>query len=37
LDRVVYSGFRDTNPVAFVERHDQLIGPIFSLSVRGNF
>jgi hypothetical protein len=37
FDRVVYSGFRDTNPVAFVERHDQLIGPIFSLSVRGNF
>ncbi|MDQ3078497.1 MAG: TonB-dependent receptor [Pseudomonadota bacterium] len=37
FDRVVYSGFRDANPVAFVERHDQLIGPIFSLSVRGNF
>lgn len=37
FDRVVYSGFRDSNPVALFEHHNQLIGPIFALSVRGNF
>ncbi len=37
LDRTVYAGWRDTDPVAFVQQNNQLIGPIFSLSVRGNF
>ena len=37
FDRVVYAGRRDVSPVAFVEDHNQLIGPIFSLSVKGNF
>ena len=37
FDRVVYNGFRDSGSIAFVEKHNQLIGPIFSLSVRGNF
>jgi outer membrane receptor for ferrienterochelin and colicins len=36
-ERDVFSGFRDTNPLAFQERRNRLIGPIFSLSVRGNF
>jgi hypothetical protein len=37
LDRTVWDGFRDRAPIAFIEKHDQLIGPIFSLSVKGNF
>lgn len=36
-DRFVYDGWRDSAPVAFVQDHNQLIGPIFSLLVRGNF
>jgi hypothetical protein len=35
--RTVYSGFRDTNPIAFIQDNNQLIGPIFNLTVRGNF
>ena len=35
--RTVYSGFRDTAPVAFHEDADQAVGPIFSVSVKGNF
>lgn len=37
LDRTVYSGWRDRDPIAFIQRNDQLIGPIFQLTVRGNF
>ena len=37
LNRTVYTGFRDTHPIAFIERHDQLVGPIFTLSVKGSF
>ena len=37
LVRTVYDGRRNTDPVAFVQDNNQLIGPIFSLSVRGNF
>jgi hypothetical protein len=36
-DRLVYTGFRTTSPLSFREKRDRLIGPIFSLSVRGNF
>ena len=36
-ERDVYDGFRDTHPLAFQERRNRLIGPIFSFSVRGNF
>ena len=36
FDRTVYAG-RRTGPVAFVERRDRVIGPIFSFSVRGTF
>jgi hypothetical protein len=37
LDRTVWDGLRDRAPIAFIEKHDQLVGPIFSLSVKGNF
>jgi len=36
-DRDVYEGFRNTSPLAFTEKRNRLIGPVFSLSVRGNF
>jgi outer membrane receptor for ferrienterochelin and colicins len=35
-DRTVYTG-RRTDPVAFVEHRDRVIGPIYSFSVRGKF
>ena len=35
LDRTVYSGRRNTAPIDFIESRDRLIGPIFSLSLRG--
>jgi outer membrane receptor for ferrienterochelin and colicins len=35
-ERDVYSGFRDSHPLLFLERRDRLIGPIFSFSVRGS-
>lgn len=34
--RTVYQG-RRTGPIAFIERRDRIIGPIFSLSVSGRF
>ncbi len=37
FDRIVYDGRRGRDPVAFVQKSDQLIGPIFRLSVKGNF
>lgn len=37
FDRVVYEGRRDVARVAFFQEANQLIGPIFSLSVRGTF
>jgi hypothetical protein len=36
-ERDVFDGFRDRSPLLFLERRNRLIGPIFSLSVRGNF
>lgn len=36
-EHVVYGGFRDTAPVAFTRSHNQLIGPIFSMLVKGTF
>ncbi len=35
-DRIVYEG-RRTGEIAFVEDRDRLIGPIYSLSIRGKF
>lgn len=37
LYRTVYDGPRNVSPVAFIEDRNQLIGPIFRLSVKGNF
>ena len=37
LHRTVWEGFRDRAPIDFIEDHDQPVGPIFSLSVKGNF
>ena len=36
-DRLVYTGRRNSAPVDFVEDRNRLIGPIFSLSVKGTF
>ena len=36
FDRIVYAG-RRTGPIAFRERRDRRIGPIFSFTVRGKF
>ena len=35
--RHVYDGYRDRSPLLFYERHNQLVGPLFSLSIRGTF
>jgi hypothetical protein len=35
-DRMVYQG-RRTGPVAFYERRDRLIGPLFNFAIRGKF
>lgn len=37
FDRTVYAGRRNTAPVLFTEHRDRLIGPIFSVLLRGNF
>jgi hypothetical protein len=37
LDRVVYTGYRDRAPIDFFDKRDELVGPIFSLSVKGTF
>lgn len=35
--RTVHTGYRDRTPVSFFQKQDQLVGPIFSLSIKGNF
>jgi hypothetical protein len=37
FDRTVYSGFRDRAPIAFIEKHKDLVGPLFTLSIKGTF
>jgi hypothetical protein len=37
FDRTVYAGRRTEAPVSFIQRHDQLIGPLISFSVKGDF
>ena len=37
VDRVVYTGYRNTFPVSFFDKRDQLVGPLFNLSVKGTF
>lgn len=36
-DRIVYAGRRNSAPIDFIAARNRLIGPIFSLSVRGTF
>ncbi|OZA92500.1 MAG: hypothetical protein B7X57_08035 [Erythrobacter sp. 34-65-8] len=36
-ERIVYSGLRGESPVDFAELRDRRVGPIFTLTVRGNF
>lgn len=36
-DRFVFTGRRGPSPLAFIERRNRLIGPIFALSVKGTF
>lgn len=36
-DRTVYTGVRGESDIAFVEKRNRLIGPIFAFSVRGKF
>lgn len=35
--RTVHTGYRDRTPIAFIQEQDQVVGPIFSLSVKGTF
>lgn len=35
--RSVYEGYRDRTPLAFFERGNELVGPLFSISIKGNF
>jgi outer membrane receptor for ferrienterochelin and colicins len=37
FSRTVYSGYRDREPINFIQKQDQLIGPIISLRVKGTF
>ena len=36
-DRQVYAGRRNASPLVFRQRNDQLIGPIFTFTIRGSF
>lgn len=35
--RTVWQGYRNSTPIAFIEHHNELVGPLFTLSVKGNF
>ncbi|HEY6047535.1 MAG TPA: TonB-dependent receptor, partial [Sphingomicrobium sp.] len=35
--RKVWQGYRDRTPLLFIEKHNQLVGPLFTLSIKGNF
>ena len=35
--RTVYTGYRDRTPISYVQRNNQIVGPIFSLSIKGTF
>jgi hypothetical protein len=37
MERTIYSGYRDSNPVFQRQSNNQLIGPVFELLVKGNF
>ena len=35
--RRVFEGYRDRTPLSFYQRQNQLVGPLFSISVKGTF
>jgi hypothetical protein len=35
--RTVYEGYRDRTPLAFFQKQNELVGPLFNISIRGNF
>jgi hypothetical protein len=35
--RSVYEGYRDRTPLAFFEKHNELVGLLFNISIKGNF
>ena len=35
--RTVYTGYRDRTPISYVQRNNQIVGPIYSLSIKGTF
>jgi outer membrane receptor for ferrienterochelin and colicins len=35
--RTVWEGYRDRTPVAFFEKDNELVGPLFQISIRGTF
>ena len=35
--RTVYTGYRNTAPIAFLERQHQFVGPLFTLTLSGSF
>jgi hypothetical protein len=35
--RSVYEGYRDRTPLLFFEKHNELVGLLFQLSIKGNF
>ena len=37
VDRTIYGGYRDRTPVLFYDERNELVGPIFSLSIKGSF
>ena len=37
FDRTVYDGRRERDPILFVQKSNQLIGPIFAIKVKGSF
>lgn len=37
VDRTVYTGRRTVAPISYIQRQDQLIGPLFSFSIKGTF
>ena len=35
--RTVWDGYRDRTPIAFIEHHNELVGPLFTVSLKGTF
>ncbi|QNM83207.1 TonB-dependent receptor plug domain-containing protein [Sphingomonas sabuli] len=37
VTRTVYDGYRDRTPINYISRQNQLVGPLFNLSIKGTF